>query len=268
MLEVNRLYNEDCLQCMKRIDDKAIDCIITDLPYGVLNKGNKGSKWDSLIPFESIWNQYNRIIKDNGAIILFAQGMFTANLMKSNEKIWRYNLIWKKGERTSGFLNANRQPLRNHEDICMFYKKQPTYNPQFETGFKPSHKCGKISGEFSVGAETNNCYGNYSVIENREYGDRRFPKSILNFDREHPPIHNTQKPVLLYEWMIKTYTNPGDLILDSCAGSMTLSIAAINTGRKFICMEKDKEIFDIGRKRVEEYLKSRETQNTNESKNG
>lgn len=254
MLEINKIYNEDCLEGMLRIDDKSIDCIITDLPYGVLNKSNKGSKWDSLIPFDLLWNEYKRIIKDNGAIILFGSGMFTANLMKSNEKMWRYNLIWKKGERTSGFLNAWRQPLRNHEDICVFYKKQPIYNPQFKTGFKPTHKRGKISGELSEGAETNNCYGKYTTIENRDYGDKRFPKSILDFDREHPPIHNTQKPVALYEWLLNTYTNIGDTVLDSCAGSMTLAIASINTGRNYICFEKDREIFNVGSQRVKEHL--------------
>lgn len=242
---------------MKDIPDKSVDMILTDLPYGVLNKSNKGSKWDSVIPFNDLWTNYSRIIKDNGAIVLFGSGMFTANLMKSNEKMWRYNLIWKKGERTSGFLNAHRQPMRNHEDICVFYKKQPTYNPQFMTGFKPTHKRGKISGELGKGAETNNCYGEFTTIENRDYGDKRFPKSVLNFEREHPPIHNTQKPVALCEWLIKTYTNDGEIVLDSCAGSMTTAIAAINVGRKVICIEKDEEIFEIGKNRIDEHLKSR-----------
>ena len=245
------LWQGDCLELMKDIPDKSVDCIITDLPYGVLNKANKGSKWDSVIPFDDLWNQYKRIIKDNGAIVLFGSGMFTANLMKSNEKMWRYNLVWKKGERTSGFLNANRQPLRNHEDICVFYKKQPTYNPQFETGFKPTHKRGKISGELGKGAETNNCYGKFTTMENRDYGDKRFPKSVLNFDREHPPIHNTQKPVALCEWLIKTYTNEGDLILDSCMGSGTCGVAAKKLGRKFIGIELEPQYFEIAKERIE-----------------
>ena len=126
MLEINKIYKEDCLVGMQKIDDKSIDCIICDLPYGCTR-----NPYDVVIPFEPLWEQYNRIIKDNGAIILFAQGMFTARLMLSNEKMWRYNLIWKKGDRTSGFLNAKKMPLRNHEDICVFYKKLPTYNPQF-----------------------------------------------------------------------------------------------------------------------------------------
>lgn len=125
------LIHGDCLEEMKQIADKSVDVIICDLPYGVLNKGNNNAKWDSVIPFEDLWCIYNRIIKDNGAIILFGQGMFTASLMKSNPKMWRYNLIWDKIA-TTGFLNANRMPLRSHEDICIFYKSLPIYNPQME----------------------------------------------------------------------------------------------------------------------------------------
>lgn len=134
------LWQGDCLELMNDISDQSIDMILTDLPYGILNKSNKGSKWDSIIPFEDLWRQYNRIIKNNGAIVLFGSGMFTANLMKSNEKMWRYNLIWKKGERTSGFLNANRQPLRNHEDIIVFYKKQPTTIHNLKQDLSPPTK--------------------------------------------------------------------------------------------------------------------------------
>ena len=129
MLEINRIYNEDCLEGMKKIDDKSIDCIIADLPYGQTSR----NKWDSVIPFKPLWEQYERIIKDNGAIILFANGMFTADLMQSNRKLWKYNLIWEKTQPT-GFLNAKKMPLRSHEDICIFYKKLPTYNPQKTTG--------------------------------------------------------------------------------------------------------------------------------------
>ena len=125
MLEINKIYNEDCLEGMKKIDDKSVDAIITDLPYGQTSR----NKWDSIIPFEPLWEQYERIIKDNGAIILFANGMFTADLMQSNRKLWKYNLIWEKTQPT-GFLNAKKMPLRSHEDICIFYKKLPTYNPQ------------------------------------------------------------------------------------------------------------------------------------------
>lgn len=117
MIELNKIYNEDCLQGMQRIPDGSVDCIICDLPYEVLNKGNKMAQWDKIIPFDKLWEQYERVIKDNGAIVLFAQGMFTAKLMMSRESLWRYNLIWQKGGRCSGFLNAKRMPLREHEDI-------------------------------------------------------------------------------------------------------------------------------------------------------
>ena len=140
-MEIDKIYNEDCLVGMKAIPDKGIDCIICDLPYGVLNRQNKSAQWDNIIPFELLWEQYERVIKDNGAIVLFAQGMFTAQLMMSNPKMWRYNLIWDKINRSTGFLNANRCPLRIHEDIVIFYKSQPTYNPQFTFG-QVNHKRG------------------------------------------------------------------------------------------------------------------------------
>jgi len=247
MLPTNKIYNMDCLEGMKLIADKSIDMILCDLPYGVLNKPK--NKWDSVIPFEDLWKQYNRIIKDNGAIVLFGQGMFTADLMKSNEKMWRYNLIWKKADRISGFLNANRQPMRNHEDIIVFYKKQPTYNPQFTYGHTPSHKKGKIG----IQNETNNCYGEFEVFETRDYGDRKFPKSVIEFDREHPPVHPTQKPVALCEWLIKTYTNENELVLDNCMGSGSTAIACVNTNRQYIGFELDKHYFDIATERIENH---------------
>ena len=140
-MEIDKIYNKDCLIGMKDIPDKSIDAIICDLPYGVLNRQNKSAQWDNIIPIEPLWEQYERIIKDNGAIVLFAQGMFTAQLMMSNPKLWRYNLIWDKINRSTGFLNANKCPLRIHEDIVVFYKSQPTYNPQFYIGEK-NHKRG------------------------------------------------------------------------------------------------------------------------------
>lgn len=146
-IELNTIYNEDCLQGMKRIPDGAVDCIICDLPYGVLNKGNQSAQWDNIIPFEPLWEQYERVIKDDGAIVLFASGMFTADLMTSNRKLWRYNLIWKKGKRSTGFLNANKMPLRNHEDIVVFYKKSPTYNPQMTKGTATHHRSGSQSAK-------------------------------------------------------------------------------------------------------------------------
>lgn len=245
MLEINKLYNEDCLEGMKRIDDKSIDLICTDLPYGQTAR----NKWDSVIPFKPLWEQYERIIKDNGAIILFGNGMFTADLMQSNRKLWRYNLIWQKTQPT-GFYNAKKMPLRSHEDICVFYKKPPTYNPQKTTGHvrkvsKAEHKVNcKQSLDYGVGGLTT-----YNSTE-------RYPKSVWTFakDIQKSALHPTQKPVALLEEIIKTYTNEGDVLLDSCAGSMSLAIAAINTGRNYICIEKDEEIFNIGNQRVKEHM--------------
>ena len=149
------LIHGDCLVEMKNIPDKSIDLVVCDLPYETLNKGNKSSQWDRALPMNELWKEYERVVKDNGAIILFAQGMFTARIMLSNEKMWRYNLVWKKGSRSTGFLNAKKMPLRNHEDICVFYKKLPTYNPQMTTG-KPLHGMGTAYKNKTV---TNNCYG-------------------------------------------------------------------------------------------------------------
>lgn len=237
----------DCLDIMPSIPDKSIDAIICDPPYAVLNKSNASAKWDSIIPFEPMWAQLERIIKDNGAIVLFGQGMFTARLMMSNPKLWRYNLIWKKGNRTSSFLNANRMPLRNHEDICVFYKKLPTYNPQMEWGEK-SHTRNASS------ATTNRCYGSFkahgSVITNYKY-----PKSVINFERDYDKIlHPTQKPINLMSWLIRTYTNAGGVILDFCAGSGSTLVAAVRENRHFIGIEKEKEYYDIACKRVKDEI--------------
>ena len=249
MIELNRIYNEDCLEGMKRIPDGSVDCILCDLPYGQLNKSNKHAAWDVVIPFVPLWEQYNRIIKNNGAIVLFAQGMFTAQLMTSNPKMWRYNLIWQKGGRCSGFLNAKRQPLREHEDICVFYKKLPTYNPQMVKCLphQRNHSRGKMEKE-----QANRCYGKFGkavdIITNLKY-----PKSILNFKRPHPQIHPTEKPVALLEYLIKTYTNDGDTVLDSCMGSGSTAIACMNTNRNYIGFELNKEYYDLSIKRIKKY---------------
>ena len=225
--------------------------ILCDLPYGVLNQSNKYAKWDIVIPFDKLWEQYMRIIKDNGAIALFGQGMFTARLMTSNPGMWRYNLIWQKGGRCSGFLNAKKQPLREHEDICIFYKKQPTYNPQMVKCLPHyrNHSRGKQDKE-----QTNRCYGDFGKAKDI-ISDEKYPRSIVRIKRPHPQIHATEKPVALIEWLVKTYTNEGEIVLDNTAGSMTTAIACINTSRRCICIEKDDKYFEIGRKRVEEHQK-------------
>lgn len=239
----------DCLDIMPSIPDKSIDAIICDPPYSVLNKSNASAKWDSIIPFEPMWAQLERIIKDNGAIVLFGQGMFTARLMMSNPKLWRYNLIWKKGNRISGFLNANRMPMRNHEDICVFYKKLPTYNPQMEWGDK-SHPRGGGNHK-----HTQRCYGGFKDLPLTEPTNWKYPKSVLNFDRDYDKIlHPTQKPINLMSWLIRTYTNAGGVILDFCAGSGSTLVAAVRENRYFIGIEKEKEYYNIACKRVKDEI--------------
>lgn len=247
-----KLYNGDCLEIMKDISDNSIDLILCDLPYGVLNKSNNSAKWDSLIPLEKLWAEYKRIITDNGAIILFGQGMFTAKLMLSNEKMWRYNLIWKKGNRASGFLNAHRQPMRNHEDIVVFSKKQTVYNPIMREGQK-SHSRGN-----NYSSVQNCCYGEFKQIET-EQTDKKFPLSVLDFEREHPQkYHPTQKPVALLEYLIKTYSFIGDTVLDNCMGSGSTGVACKNTDRDFIGIELEKKYFDIANDRINKVGLSKE----------
>lgn len=257
MIEVDTIYNEDCLVGMKRIDAESIDCIICDLPYGVLHRDNPHAQWDRQLPIVDLWAQYERIIKPNGAIILFAQGMFMAQLMVSNPKLWRYNLVWDKS-RPTGFLNANRQPLRCHEDICVFYKKQPTYNPQYEVG-SPNHSRGN-----GIHKETNRCYG---VYNGRTYesvkrvaptvpSNMKLPRSIIRFSREHETslIHPTQKPLSLLQWLVLTYTNKGDIVLDNCMGSGTTAVAAVMNGRHFVGFETNKEYYDKALARIKRVI--------------
>ena len=192
------LRQGDCLEIMKSIPDKSVDMICCDLPYGVTN-----NKKDIALPFDKLWEQYNRIIKDNGCIALFSQGLFYVDLVNSNRKMFRYDLVWDK-VMTSGFLNANRMPMRQHEQIAIFYKKLPTYNPQKVKGSK-NHSKGKVK-EIDV----NNNYGNHSFVDNSELlGDMKNPTSIVTFSKPHPSVcvHPTQKSVELLEWLIKTYTN-------------------------------------------------------------
>lgn len=236
----------DCLELMKEIPDTSIDMILCDLPYGTTK-----NKWDSVLPFDKMWEQYDRIIKENGCIALFADGMFMSDLMQSNKKLWRYNLVWDK-ELISGFLNANRMPLRSHEEICIFYKKLPTYNPQFTEG-EPLHGMGT---KFSQEKNKNNNYGNFDSCNNpsaKRTGDtKKYPKSIVKFPRPAScvMIHPTQKPVELLEWLIKTYTNENDLVLDNCMGSGSTGVACVNTNRNFIGYELDEKYFEIARKRL------------------
>lgn len=233
---------------MKNIPDKSIDMILCDLPYGILNKQNKNAKWDCKIDLSLLWEQYLRLIKDNGAIVLFGSGMFTAELMKSNSKIWRYNLIWDKVYKT-GFLNSKKMPLRQHEDIAVFYKKLPTYNPQMVKCelHKRNHSRGNLANP-----ATNSCYGKY-VETPTIITDEKFPSSIISVSKEHCNgkfFHPTQKPVELLEWFVKTYTNENEIVLDNTMGSGSTGVACKNTNRRFIGIELKKKYYDIAVKRV------------------
>lgn len=248
MLEINKIYNQDCLEGMIEIPDKSIDMICCDLPYGVLNKSNNSAKWDCTLPFEKLWLQYERIIKDDGAIVLFGQGVFSAKLMLSNEKLYRYSLIWEK-DRPTGFLNSKRMPLRSHEDILVFYKKLGTYNPQMV--YAPdskNHSVGK-----GVHKETNQCYGKMERIDETFISDYKYPRSVVKIKKEHLCTgneHPTQKPVELIEWLVRTYTNEGETVLDNCMGSGTTAIACKNTKRNFIGFELEKKYYDLAQNRL------------------
>lgn len=255
-LPLDNIYHGDCLTLMPQIPDASIDAVICDLPYGVLHRSNPHARWDQPIPFEPLWAEYERIIRPNGIIILFAQGMFTARLMLSNTRLWRYNLIWDKG-RVTGFLNANRMPMRQHEDICIFYKKLPPYHPQYVAG-QPNHPRG--NGHHRT---TNSCYGSYSADHHERTYDSvprvaptvpegmKLPTSILSIQKEHETtvFHPTQKPVALIRYLIRTYTNPG-VILDNCMGSGTTAIAAIREHRHFLGFELNEEYFNIAQQRI------------------
>lgn len=232
-----QLLNGNCLELMKDIPDGSIDMILCDLPYGTTR-----NRWDSVIPFDPLWEQYERVIKDNGAIVLFAQIPFSIELGYSKKKLLRYEWIWEK-ENVTGFLNANKMPLKNFENILVFYKKLPTYNPQGlirlekEITHRTNNKGGRNYGE---------CSGSY-VTQYKNY-----PRSILNFPRDTTRLHPTQKPVILLEYLINTYTNENEIVLDNCMGSGTTGVACINTNRRFIGIEKDEKYFNIATNRIEE----------------
>lgn len=238
----------DCLELMKDIPAGSVDMILCDLPYGALNKGNPNAAWDKKLPLRSVWEEYARVTKDNAAIVMFASGMFTAELMQSNPKLWRYNLVWDKVAKT-GFLNANKMPLKQHEDIVVFYKKAPTYNPQMTkcTPAKRNHSKGNMLSQ-----PKNSCYGEFVAVPTI-ISDEKFPTSVIKIPREHRNgsfFHPTQKPVALLEWLIKTYTNPQDVVLDNCMGSGSTGVACVNTNRNFIGIEIDPNYFQIASRRI------------------
>lgn len=233
------LKQGDCLELMRDIPSKSIDMILCDLPYGTTK-----NKWDVVIPFTQLWEQYNRIIKDNGAIVLFGNQPFTSHLILSNERYFRYSMVWEKNK-FSDFLNAKRKPMKVNEDICIFYKKQPTYNPQYS--YSTPYK--RWNTQQAVDKQTN--YGKHKSNIAKSDG-KRLPLTVLKYNRVERPLHPTQKPVELLEYLIKTYTNEGDLVLDNCMGSGSAGVACINTNRNFIGIELDQKYFQIAEKRIKE----------------
>ena len=241
------LKNGDCLELMNGIPDGSIDMLLCDLPYGTT-----ACKWDSIIPFEPLWEQYNRIIKDNGAIVLFGSEPFSTMLRYSNLKMFKYDWYWRK-PRGTGHLNAKKQPLRDIETISVFYKKQCTYNPQYSDGEQYSAAKGGKNARVSVAGETT--YGRFmNGMEFRNDNPGiRYPKQLQEFGVvERGTVHPTQKPVALLEYLIKTYTNPGEVVLDNCMGSGSTGVACVNTGRDFIGIELDPGYFAVAEKRITE----------------
>ena len=242
MLELNKIHHGDCLELMQDIPDGSVDMILCDLPYGTT-----ACKWDAIVPFEPLWEQYERVIKPNGAIVLTASQPFTSALVMSNPNIFRYDITWDKVAVSNPFL-ANKQPLRSHEDILVFYKKQPTYNKQMREGTR--WRRGGAKDKWTTGT-----LGKSSLHKKGDdTSNLKNPNTVLtisNADKTNR-VHPTQKPVALFEYLIKTYTNEGETILDNCIGSGTTAIAALNTGRFFIGIEKEKDYVDIADKRLDE----------------
>ena len=241
-MEINKIYLGDCLELMQGISDKSIDMILCDLPYGTTN-----CKWDTVIPFEPLWQQYERAIKDNGAIVLTSAEPFTSFLITSNIKLFKYDLIWHKTH-PKGHLNAKKAFMRAHENICIFYRKPPIYNPQMTTGHyrkiaKTSYVTDPKKKDGAYGKQNRNT--SYDSTE-------RYPLSVISVSNGDMTnvLHPTQKPVALFEYLIRTYTNEGALVLDNCAGSGTTGIACINTNRNFILMEKEENYFHIAQERI------------------
>lgn len=227
---INRVFEADCLEKMKDIPDEFIDMILCDLPYGMTQNA-----WDSYIPLNLLWEQYLRIVKKNGAIVLTSHGLFTAKLILSQEKLFKYKWVWEKSKPTN-FLNAKKQPLRKHEDVCIFYQKQPTYNPQMTQGtaYDKGIRKNQLSG----------CYGDFEPVHVFSDGER-YPTDILyvkTAEAEGAVLHPTQKPIELGRYLIRTYTNPGDIVLDNTCGSGSFLVAALLEGRNFIGIEKNEDV--------------------------
>lgn len=238
-----KLLNGDCLELMENIPDKSINFILTDLPYGTTR-----CQWDSIIDLDKLWGQYNRIIKNNGCIALFAAAPFDKVLAMSNLDMFRYEWIWEK-TRATGHFNAKKMPMKAHENILIFYKNLPTYNPQMTTGHKPVNSFTKKKEV----ADKTEVYGKNTQTISGGGSTMRYPRSVLKFsvDTQKSSLHPTQKPLELCEYFVKTYTNEGDTVLDSCMGSGTTGVACKNLNREFVGIELDEDIFNIAKNRIE-----------------
>ena len=236
---INRLFEGDCLEYMEKIPDGSVDMILCDLPYGMTQ-----NQWDCYIPLEELWKQYKRVIKPSGAIVLTSNGVFTAKLILSQPGIFKYKWVWEKSKPTN-FLNAKKQPLRKYEDVCVFYKKQPTYHPQmtpgepYDKGVRKDQLCGN--------------YGDFDPVHVASKGER-YPTDIIYIktaESEGAVYHPTQKPVELGRYMVRTYTNPGDVVLDNTFGSGSFLVAALMEGRNFIGIEKNENVALFKREEID-----------------
>jgi DNA modification methylase len=235
------LFCSDMFEVFSKLPEKSVDLLLTDFPYGTLNKRNK---WDNIIDYVEFWKWVEIICKPNAAIISTAAQPFTSVLISSNFRDFKYTMVWEKSKAT-GYLNSKKQPLRAHEDIVVFYRKQPTYNPQMVEG-EPYNKGKAVRDTECYGVQTK------EILVKNDTG-LRYPRSVIYFKtaESEGKLHPTQKPVGLYEWLVKTYTNVGDTVLDPCMGSGTTGMACINEGRKFVGIEKDPEYFNVAKNRLQ-----------------
>jgi DNA modification methylase len=244
----NKLFHADCLDILPFIEENSVDLILCDLPYGRTN-----CSWDSIIPLDKLWEQYERIIKPNGAILLFGQSPFDKSLGVSNLKLYKYEWIWEKTSAT-GHLNAKKMPMKAHENILVFYKKEPTYNPIMTEGHVRKVSKAKNRAECIIRRnDTDNIYNNEYPDKVKDYDSTiRYPRSVLKFksDKQKSNLHKTQKPLELIKYFIKTYTNENMLVLDNAMGSGTTCLAAKQLNRRFIGIEKEKKYYDISVERI------------------
>jgi site-specific DNA-methyltransferase (adenine-specific) len=253
LLEVNKIHLGDCLELMREIPDASVDMILCDLPYGTT-----ACKWDTVIPFEPLWEQYERIIKDNGAIVLTGQQPFSSIMVSSNLTLFKYSLVWKKS-RPTYFAQAPYRFMSEHEDILIFSKGGTAQNAKNRMKYNPQGLEDTYRVEKGGGTKSNSFRPNRKPTKPFIQTKTNYPRSVLEFASEGKPQHPTQKPIALFEYLIKSYSDEGDLVLDNCIGSGTTAIAAINTNRNFIGIEKDPAYYQLACERVENHLKSMQT---------